>query len=246
MIPRVIALALAFLSLSAMPAIAETVRIAHPPEIPPFIGVKDGKTVGLVPDILRAAAAREGIDLVFMPTTFAELQGTLTSGAADALAPFVISKSSPSYDFTTALLITGGALFVRAPSPTPAGFAALSGKTVVTPKTGPFVGFIQQNFPAVKVEPTADYAQSLDRVLSGQADAAALNIREGAGVVAASYAGKITVPTTLFQELPLGLAVIKGQHADLLKRLDAGLAAIRADGTLQRIEEKWKRPLATD
>jgi len=37
----------------------------------------------------------------------------------------------------------------------------------------------------------------------------------------------------------LGLAVTKGQHADLLKRMNDGLAAIRADGTLQRIEDKW-------
>ena len=84
-----------------------------------------------------------------------------------------------------------------------------------------------------------EYTASLDSVLSGQADAAALNIQEGARVVAASYAGKITVPTTMFVQLALGLAVTRGEHADLLKRLDAGLALIRADGTLQSIEAKW-------
>ena len=240
MMRRVLAFALAFFSLLPMPATAETVRVAHPAALTPFTYVKDGKTVGLVADILRAAAAREGIDLVFLPMSFAELRGVLSSGTADAIAPFVITASGTTYDFTSTLAVTGGALFVRAPNPTPAGFADLSGKTVVTPRTGPFVGFIQQNFPTVTVEPTADYPQSLDRVVSGQADAAALNIGEGAQVVAASYAGKITVPTTMFNQLSLGLAVTKGQHADLLKRLNAGLAAIRADGTLQRIEDAYK------
>jgi hypothetical protein len=41
------------------------------------------------------------------------------------------------------------------------------------------------------------------------------------------YPGKVTVPTTMFEELPDTVAVTKGQHADLLKRLNEGLAAIR-------------------
>jgi len=244
MATRVMVLTLASLWLLTMPATAETVRIAHPAQLAPFIYVQDGKTVGLVADILRAAAAREDIDIVFVPESIAELQGTLTSGTADALAPAPIGPGR--YDFTTAFVITGGALFVRAPNPAPSGLAALSGKTVITPEGGPFVSFIRQKFPNVKVVPTSkstmtnEYVESLDQVVSGQADAAALNVREGARVVAASYEGKITVPTTMFIELSLGLAVAKGQHADLLKRLDAGLAAIRADGTSQRIEDKWK------
>ena len=245
MTPRVIGLVLAFLWLSATAATAETVRIAHP-LLAPFIYVQDGKTVGLVADILRAAAARERIDIVFVPESPAELRETLSNGTADAIAPLPIS--SERYDFTTAFVITGGGLFVRVSNPAPSDLAALSGKTVATPKDGPFVSFIQQNFPSVKVVPTGEstmsdeYRQSLDWVVSGQADAAALNILEGARVVAASYAGKITVPTTMFKEFALGLAVTKGQHADLLKRLDAGLAAIRADGTVQRFEDKWKNP----
>ena len=43
----------------------------------------------------------------------------------------------------------------------------------------------------------------------------------------------------MFVQFALALAVTKGTHADLLKRLDAGIALIRADGTLQSIEDKW-------
>jgi ABC-type amino acid transport substrate-binding protein len=199
----------------------------------------------MVADILRAATAREGIEIVFVPESNAQLGSTLTNGTADAIAPSPVG--SKRYDFTTPFLTTGGGLFVRAPKPPPSGLAALSGKTVVTPADGPFVRYIRLSFPTIKVVPTKkstsmtnEYLQSLDQVVSGHADAAALNIREGARVVAASFAGKITVPTTMFTQLQLGLAVAKGQHADILRRLDAGLASIRADGTLQRIEDKWK------
>lgn len=220
---------------------AETVRIAHQAQFVPFIYVADGKTVGIVPDILNAAAAREGMTIVFVPVSLADLPGTLKNGTADAIAPFGNTpERSETYDFTTNLIVTGGALFVRSPDKAPAGLDALAGKTVASPAAGPFVAFIQQNFPNVKVVPTKDYADSLDRVVSGEVDAAALNIQVGAGIVAASYAGRITMPTTMFTQAPMALAVTKGRHADLIERLNAGLAAIRADGTLQRIEDKWK------
>ena len=47
------------------------------------------------------------------------------------------------------------------------------------------------------------------------------------------------MPTTMFEELPDTVAVTKGKHADLLKRLNAGLAAIRADGTWDQINKRW-------
>jgi len=238
-------LTLTILFLLSEPAAAATVRVAHPAQLAPFIYVQDGKTVGLAVDILRAAAKREGIDIAFVPESPVELSKTLTDGTADAIAPAPIGPGR--FAFTSSFLVTGGALFVRVPTPTPSGLAALSGKTVITPEAGPFVAFITKNFPNVKVVPTSrsagmtsEYVESLRQVESGRAYAAALNIREGTRVVGASFAGKITVPTTMFLKLSLGLAVIKGQHADLLKRLDDGLAAIAADGTLRRIEDRWK------
>lgn len=237
---RIIALALAFSWLLSAPANAETIRVAHPAHLAPLIFVKDGKTVGVVADILRAAAAHEGITIVFVPMA-SGVMDALKNGTADAIAPMLITPKSDSYDFTSAFVTTGGGLFVRAPNPAPSGFAALSGKTVATPSFGPFVSFIHQNFPAVNVAVTSSYQESLDRVLGGQADAAALNIDDGAAFVAtSSFAGKITVPTTAFVQELLGLAVAKGQHADLIARLNDGLAAMRADGTLQHIQDELK------
>ena len=44
----------------------------------------------------------------------------------------------------------------------------------------------------------------------------------------------------MFMELPLAVAVPKGKRADLLVRLNDGIAAIRADGTWQQINEHWR------
>ncbi len=53
------------------------------------------------------------------------------------------------------------------------------------------------------------------------------------------YASKITAPGAMFLELPLAAAVIKGRNAELLAGLNSGLAAIRADGTWDRINANW-------
>jgi polar amino acid transport system substrate-binding protein len=219
------------------------VRIAHQSNFPPFIYVKDGKSVGLLVEILNAAAAREGIEIVFLSVPFAQVHGTLKNGVADAIVPLAMTpERRKSYDFSVPLVTTGGALFVRAPSPTPASLVALSGKTVVTPKTGPFAAYIKKTAPDVKLVITPDYEQSFERIIGGKADAAALNLQVGNSMVAQSYSGKVTVPKEMFSKLPLAVAVTKGQHAELLKRLDAGLAAIRADGTWQRINDRWAAP----
>jgi ABC-type amino acid transport substrate-binding protein len=225
------------------PVTTETVRMSHQSDFAPFIYVRDGKSVGILVDIVEAAAARARIKVVFVPVPLAEVALTLTDGRADAIVPFGITpERQTAYDFSEPLIVTGGALFVKAPNAEPAGLDALNGKTVVSPQAGPFVVYMQKNAPAVHVVATSSYQESLDRVVSGEADAAALNLQVGSNVVAESYAGKITVPVKTFSQAPLAIAVIKGQHADIMRKLAAGIEAIRADGTLARIEAKWKTP----
>jgi ABC-type amino acid transport substrate-binding protein len=43
----------------------------------------------------------------------------------------------------------------------------------------------------------------------------------------------------MFLELPLAVAVPRRKRAKLLVRLNAGIAAIRADGTWQQISDHW-------
>ncbi len=214
--------------------------MAFQEHFPPFVELKDGKPTGLAVDIVRAAAAKAGIDVDFVPVPFDQVHGTLKDGRADAIFPIAITpERNAAYDFSAPLLMTGGAIFVRAPNPTPANFAMLAGKTVVTPGTGPLASYIRKNAPELKLIVTKNYEESLDRIASGEAAAAALNFQVGAAMANQLYPGKITIPKTMFAELPDTVAVTKGQHAELLKALNAGLAAIRADGTWDQINKRW-------
>ena len=239
MIGRMIGTALWFLWLSGAPGAAETMRIAHVNDFPPIAEVQDGKSVGLAIDILRAAAARTGIDLVFVPVIIEHQMPSLTDGRADALYTAITPERRQLLDFGASVLTTGGGLYVRAPNPTPDSLAALSGKVVVTPRAGPLAAFIQKTAPDVMLLVTADYEESLARIVRGEADAAALNFQAGARLAARLYPGQLTVPRSMFIQTPQGVGVMKGQGTKLTSQLDVGLAAIRADGTWQQINDRW-------
>jgi polar amino acid transport system substrate-binding protein len=172
-----------------------TVRIAHQLDFAPIADVKDGQSVGLGVEIVRAAAARTGLDVQFVPVPFEQVQRMLDDGRAVAIFPLAMTPERQQlFDFSAPLYEGGGGLFVRAPSATPKDLAALSGRIVVTPRTGPLAALIARTAPAVKLVVTTDYEDSLARLVRGEADAAALNYHVGATLAARLYSGQVTMP----------------------------------------------------
>jgi len=218
---------------------ADLVRITHLQPFPPFSEVKNGKSEGLQIDVLRAASARVGLELEFVAAPLDQMEQALKDGRADAFLTAMTPERLKSYDFSAPVVTTGGALFVRAPSPTPESLLALSGKVVVTPQSGPLADLISRSAPAVKLSVTVDYEQSLARVIEGSADAAALNYHAGAIVAARLYPGRITKPLGMFQETVNAVAVPKGQRSEFLARISRGLVVIRGDNTWSEINRRW-------
>lgn len=233
--------ALILLSLMTAPSVAaDKIRVAHNRLLPPFAEVKDGKTVGLVVDIFRAAAERAGYEVEFFAVPIEQMEAALKDGSAVATIPTAITpERRQTMDFTDLLMMTGGAIYVRAGEPTPDGVEELAGKTVVTPRTGPLADYLRKTVPKAMLEVTPDYETSLERLVSGKADAAALNFQAGAMIANKLYPGKVNVPDKMFLVLPFGAAVLKGQNGEFVNRFNKGLAAIRADGTYERINKSW-------
>jgi ABC-type amino acid transport substrate-binding protein len=150
------------------------------------------------------------------------------------------------FDFSAPIYEGGGGLFVRAPGATPKDLAALFGKTVVTPRTGPLAGLIERTAPHVNLVVTANYEESLGRLTRGDADAAALNYHVGAMLAARLYPGKVTIPPIFFTQNPVALGVRKAAQVELLNRMNAELAAVRADGTWQKINDRAPLRLPSD
>ncbi len=221
---------------------ADQVRIAHAQDFPPLAEVKDGKSEGLAVEILRAAAARSGLQVKFVAVPFEHVHITLEDGRAEAVFPLAITPERRQlFDFTEGLLNTGATLYVRAPNVPPESLTALSDKIVVTPRTGPLAAFIEKTAPTVKLVVTKDYEESLTRLMRGEADAAALNYHVGTHLAARLYPGQLVHSPILLQELPLAVAVPKGKGVDVVALLNTGISAIRADGTWQQINDRWAR-----
>jgi polar amino acid transport system substrate-binding protein len=134
------------------------VRIAHQVDFAPFADVKDGQSVGLAVEVVRAAAERVGVDVEFVRVPFEEVQRTLDDGRAVAIFPLAITPERQRlFDFSAPLYSGGGGLFVRAPYATPKDISDLSGKIVVTPRTGPLAAYIERTAPTVKLMVATDY-----------------------------------------------------------------------------------------
>src|SRR5260370_24730048 len=95
MLGRILLLALMGLSMAHLPAAAETIRIACQDNFPPFVEVKHRKPVGLVVDILKAAAARANFEAQFDLLPFDHVQRTLDDGRAQAIRPLSITSPRP-------------------------------------------------------------------------------------------------------------------------------------------------------
>ena len=95
------------------------------------------------------------------------------------------------FDFSDVLIVTGGSLFVRASDVPPENLAALAGKIVVTPRTGPIAPFIERAAPKVELVVTTDYEETLGRLVRGEASAAALSYHAGSRIADRLYPGQV-------------------------------------------------------
>jgi len=213
-------------------------RVAVLEKFPPFIETTEGRPQGAFIDALEAAAQRAKLAVIFEPVSLNLWQKTLDEGLADALYPMAVTpKLLKAYDFSEPILSSGGGLFVRAPENTPDGLDVLAGKIVVTPRSGPLASYIAETAPAVRLMITEGYEESLTDLVSGAADAAALNLEVGAHLAEQLHPGKITSADRYFWELPLALLMSKGRDAKpaILEALNRGIRDMRTDGTMKLI-----------
>jgi polar amino acid transport system substrate-binding protein len=231
---------LAAVFLIAMPARAEPLRIGHDAPFEPFAMIENGRSTGLIIDVVAEAMKRMKREFAFVVLKLDESDQALADGKIDALA---FKGDTPQrrqhFDFSAPIVVSGGALFSRAGTPASKSLKDFAGKTVVTPRRGPLAAQIAKAAPDVTVLPSTSYEESLEWVLSGKADAAALNFQAGIRMARARHPGKFTLPSEPYVSVPLAFSVAKGKHAELLRSFDAALAAMKSDGAFRAIEERW-------
>lgn len=246
MLRRSLLLLLATLGTFAAPASAQqTVRVGSTPTGVPFTFLDTGTNTiqGVMVDIANAVGKEVGFTIQIEPMAFSALIGALTSNRVDlvAAAMYITEPRKQVVDFSDPIYTYGDGLFV--PKSDAADYKSLQdlkGGVVGAQVGTAYVEPLQKSglFSEVKVyETIPDIMRDVNagRIKAGFADLpiVAYNLQQGrfpSVRLVKDYKPMVTGS--------VGIAVRK-TDADLLKRVNAGLAKIKADGTLQAILTKW-------
>lgn len=234
------AAALGAMSLPHLTLAQQPLLIGHDAPFEPFGYVENGQSKGMLVEAVGEILKRAGRNASFRGIALDAIEGELAAGKIDALAFKGVSPERRMHmDFSAPLIITGGAAFTRPGLAASADLAAYNGMTVVTPERGPLAPDIRRRYPQIKLLTVASYDDSLEAVLAGRADVAALNFQVGLRLINSKYPGKFGLPAAPYLEVPLAFAVAKGRNADLLADFDRALAQQKADGSLERLYARW-------
>jgi PAS domain S-box-containing protein len=237
-----VATAAVLLSLAARPASAgdqKPLVFLGDRDYAPLSYVEGGAPRGLDIDLVEAVGKKLGrpvrIDLV----EWRDAQARVLRGEADALTDLAVSEERRrAYDFTDPVATHEYGLFVRRGDATIHGTSDLTGKIVgVTP--GGFPRPLMENRADVHVVLVANYDEAFVRLASGAIDALAADIWVAAYAIQDRGVQNITLAGDPFATSLATIAVPKG-HDALLAELNGAIRLLRADGTLGRIQDRWR------
>lgn len=200
------------------------VRIGFNRAFRPFVWEAEGEPAGPLAAHVRAALSEAGVEAVFVPLTLPEMGEALAAGRVNMLLPAgVEAKRAERMRFSPPIALTGGAWFTTAAAAWP-DEAALraslgTGRTATSPAAGPLLSQMATLYPRMRLVPATDYADALARVLTGDVEAAALNLQVGRAQAEADHPGRFALPDRPFLEIPLALAVAPDDPGAVLSRL---------------------------
>ncbi|MGK9170877.1 ABC transporter substrate-binding protein [Inquilinus limosus] len=245
-IGRIIQAAAAMLVVAAAtPAAAEVLKVGSTPTGVPFtfLDTQSNTIQGIMVDLVGAVGKEAGFEVQIEPMAFSTLIASLTSGKIDliAAAMFITPKRQEVIDFSAPIYTYGEGLIVpKDDAKDYVALADLKGLTVGAQVGTAFVDALQQSglFAEVKAYDTIpDILRDVNagRLAAGFADypILAYNLKDGAipGVrLVESYKPQVVGS--------VGIGLRKGDQA-LRDRVDAALAKLKADGTIDRILGKW-------
>ena len=217
-----------------------TIKVGTNAEYQPFefIGA-DGKITGFDVDLLNAAAAAGGLSVDLVNTKWDGIFVALASGEFDAVisAVTITPERAEVVDFTDAYFNAGQAIAVRADNTDINSEADLDGKTVGVQigTTGDI--YLTDNTKAI-VQRFEENPLALQALANKDVDAVVADGPTLADSIKANPELGLKMVGEPFTEELYGIAVNKGKP-EVLAALNAGLAAIRADGTYDAIYNTW-------
>jgi polar amino acid transport system substrate-binding protein len=215
-------------------------------EIPlaPFVVVDANKkeVTGFDVELMKAIAAKVNLDVEFSKVAKDQILTAILNCDYDAgiSAISITDELKTQMAFSEPYLMVGQVLVVKKGNITITGRDQLAGMTVGTQASAPSAAEVQHISGAqAELYPTFDVA--FQNLIAGYIDAVIADKRDALSFTGIP-ANNLKVVGEEFAPESYGIAVCK-QNTDLLKRINEGLAAVKAEGTLNKLTEKWLKDL---
>jgi len=227
----------------------EHVKMQGPPilsaseiDFPPFCMVDaDGRAAGFSVELMRAALAAMGRDVIFRTGPWAEVKGWLEKGEVQAL-PLVgrTPEREALFDFTFPYMSLHGAIVVRQNAADIRDLGDLRGRRVAVMKGDNAEEFLRRKDRGIDIHTTSTFEEAFQELSRGRHDAVviqrlvALRLIQETGLTNLRVVSK---PIEDFRQ-DFCFAVKKGDSGTLAL-LNEGLAIVMADGTYRHLHAKW-------
>ena len=206
-------------------------------DYPPLSYREGGVATGMDVDVARALATKLGRDVHVAVMDWDAAQEKVLRGEADGLLSMGMSpERRGQFDFTDSTITHEYGIFVRRGDLTTSGRIALQGKRI---------GVTAGGLPRRLLGPSHDlvlirnYEDGFGRLAAGSIDAVAADRWVGAYTLERGGFKDIVSSGPAFATLAGAIAVRKGQP-DLVQDLDTAVRVLKSDGTLTRIQERWR------
>ena len=234
-------LALCGLAMASGAGEAPVIRAGTEQDFRPYcFTTPEGQPTGFGVDLLKAVADRIGLPLRFSTGPWDKVWEQLVAGQLDVLP--VVARTpgrEPLVDFCLPHTETFDAFFVRAGRPPLKDLAAAAGREIVVLHSDAAHHELVERKFAGKIVTVASLREGLRLVAAGQHDALLCSRLIGElERQQARIKGVEGGPLIPDYHRTFSFAVHKG-NAELVERLNQGLAIVEADGTYDRLYRKW-------
>jgi polar amino acid transport system substrate-binding protein len=235
------ALVAAALFTSCAPAPAKKLVVAQDTTFPPMEYLDDSKAqVGFDVDLMNAVAKEAKLDLEFKSVSWDGIFAGVQNGTYDIIASSVTitDERQKTLDFSTPYINAGQVLVVLADNNKDTKLADFVGRNVGA-QVNTTGSMEVDKVKGAKLKAYDDIALSFDDLVSKRVDAVVID-----GPVAALYlknakfAGKIKIVGEPMTSEFYGIVVKKG-NKELLDKINAALATLTTNGTLEQLKAKW-------
>lgn len=218
-------------------AASDTIRIVTDATFPPMEMTVDGKRTGFDIELTEALAKAMGKRIAWTDIDFKGLIPAVLSGRADAAvsAIYITPERKKVVDFTDSYYAGGLVVLTKKDSPIKT-LKDLDGKRVTVQVGTKSVNYLQEHYPLVHRVEVEKNQEMFNLVDIGRADAAVTG--KPAAKLFAQKNPSFTVLDEQITTEEYGIAVSK-QEPKLTQAFNAALKAIKADGTYQKLVEKW-------